>query len=50
MGILIFESVRDAVDAGFAIESPTPDCEGFLHARIQTRAGWAKALVRMSVR
>ena len=50
MGILIFENVRDAINAGFTIESPFPDNEGFLHARIQTTAGWAKAIVRVSAR
>jgi hypothetical protein len=48
MGIQIFESVREALSAGFMIESPIPDSEGFIHARIHTGAGWAKALVRMS--
>jgi hypothetical protein len=48
MGIQIFESVGEAINAGFMIESPIPDSEGFLHARIRTSAGWAKALVRMS--
>jgi hypothetical protein len=46
MGIQIFDSVREAVLAGFVIESPFPDSEGFLHARIHTNAGWATALVR----
>jgi len=45
MGIAIFESVSDALRAGYTIESPYPDSEGFLHARIHTAAGWAKALV-----
>jgi hypothetical protein len=48
MGIQIFNSVREAVIAGFMIESPFPDSEGFLHARILTNAGWAKALVRVA--
>ncbi len=47
MGIPIFKSVHEAVLAGFMIESPFPDSEGFLHARIRTNAGWAKALVRI---
>ena len=49
MGIGIFESVREALKAGYMLESPYPDDEGFLQARIQTKAGWAKALVRMSL-
>jgi hypothetical protein len=48
MGITIFESVLEALRAGYTIESPYADSEGFLHARIRTAAGWAKALVRMS--
>ena len=48
MGIQIFNSVREAVLAGFMIESPFPDSEGFLHGRIHTNAGWAKALVRVA--
>lgn len=48
MGIQIFNSVREAIRAGFMIESPFPDSEGFLHARICTNAGWAKALVRIA--
>ncbi len=45
-GILVFESVLAAIRAGFQIESPYPDSEGFLHARIRERSGWAVALVR----
>ena len=44
--MLIFLSVSQAIKAGFIIESPFPDSEGFLHARLQTPAGWARALVR----
>lgn len=50
MGIQIFENVREALNAGYMVESPIPDGEGFVHVRIHTAAGWAKALVRMSVR
>lgn len=46
-GILIFQSVTEAIRAGFTIESPYPDSEGFLHARIRTAAGFATALVRV---
>jgi hypothetical protein len=46
MGIHIFESVQEALRAGYTIESPIPDSEGFLHARTRTRGGWAQALVR----
>lgn len=46
-GILIFGSVVEAIQAGFQIESPHPDSEGFLHARIRTADGWAIALVRL---
>jgi hypothetical protein len=45
MGIQIFESVRAAIRAGYMIDSPVPDSEGFLHARTYTIAGWARALV-----
>ena len=47
MGIQIFPNVKEAISAGFMIESPIPDAEGFLHARIPTSAGWALALVRL---
>ena len=46
-GIVIFPSPSEAIRAGFQIESPYPDSEGFLHARIHTPAGWAWALVRV---
>jgi hypothetical protein len=48
MGIQIFSNVREALRAGYLIESARPDSEGFLHARIHTAAGWATALVRMT--
>ena len=48
MGIAIFGSVQEALRAGYTLESVYPDSEGFLHARIHTAAGWAKALVRIS--
>jgi hypothetical protein len=48
MGIQIFPSVREALRAGFMIESAIPDSEGFLHARIRIASGWAIALVRTS--
>jgi hypothetical protein len=48
MGITIFSTVNEAIRAGFTLESPYPDNEGFLHARIRTTAGWAIALVRTS--
>jgi hypothetical protein len=48
MGIQIFSNVTEAIRAGFMIESPYPDSEGFLHARTCTPAGWAQALVRTS--
>ncbi len=46
MGIRIFEDVQEALRAGYAIESPIPDSEGFLHARIHLAGGWARALIR----
>jgi hypothetical protein len=49
-GIQIFESVQAALHAGYTIQSPIPDSEGFLHARIHTAAGWAEALVRVTMR
>jgi hypothetical protein len=45
MGIKIFQSVLDALRAGFMIDSPIPDADGFLRAHIHTSAGWAQALV-----
>lgn len=48
MGIQIFTNVREALRAGYTIESIHPDSEGFLHARTHTPAGWAKALVRVA--
>jgi hypothetical protein len=48
MGIQVFSSVAEAIRAGFIIESPHPDAEGFLHARIHTPGGWAHAFVRPS--
>jgi hypothetical protein len=49
MGITIFSNVGEAIRAGFMVESPRPDSEGFLHARVRTAAGWAIALVRTSI-
>jgi len=46
MGIVIFNSLQDAIRAGYIIESLYPDSEGFLHARTREPRGWAKALVR----
>jgi hypothetical protein len=48
MGIQVFSSIVEAIRAGYMIDSSYPDSEGFLHARIQTPAGWAQALVRTS--
>jgi len=36
MGIVIFRTVVEALRAGYLIESPIPDSEGFLHARTRT--------------
>ena len=47
-GILIFKSIAEALRAGYMIESPVPDSEGHIHARIRTPHGWAKALVRIT--
>jgi hypothetical protein len=49
MGILIFNTSEEALHAGFMIESPIPDDEGFLHARIRTSNGWGRALIRTKV-
>ena len=46
-GIQIFNGVQDAIRAGYTIESPYPDSEGFLHACTRTPAGFAIALVRV---
>jgi hypothetical protein len=46
MDIRIFHSVRAAISAGYMIDSPVPDAEGFLHARILHSQGWTRALVR----
>jgi hypothetical protein len=45
MGIKIFKSVKEALRAGFMIDSPIPDTDGYLHAHIHTAAGRAQALV-----
>jgi CRP-like cAMP-binding protein len=42
MGIQIFESERERLIAGYILESPVPDSEGFPQARIETDAGRAK--------
>ena len=49
MGILIFSTSEEALRAGFMIESPIPDGEGFVHARIRTSNGWEGALIRTKV-
>jgi len=49
MGIVIFRTVVEALRAGYLIESPIPDSEGFLHARTRTASGWAKALIQTRV-
>jgi hypothetical protein len=49
MGILIFSTSEEALHAGFMIESPIPDGEGFLHARMRTSNGWERALIRTKV-
>jgi hypothetical protein len=46
-GIVIFPSPLEAIRAGFEIESPYADSEGFLHARLHTAGGWTRALVRV---
>ena len=46
-GIVIFNTVIEALRAGYCIESPIPDGEGFLHARIRCAGGLAKALIRL---
>lgn len=45
--IYIFGSVMQALKAGYSIESPLPDRDGLLHARIRTAAGDARAFVRL---
>ncbi len=50
MGIIIFRTAQEALRAGYSIESPVPDSEGFLHARIRTARGWEKALIDLKVR
>ncbi len=47
MGIQIFPSLQHALRAGYMLESPFPDSEGFLIVRARTANGWAKALVRV---
>jgi hypothetical protein len=46
MGIVIFKNVQEALRAGYMIESPIPDSEGFLRARTRTARGWAMALIQ----
>ena len=48
-GMFVFASVLEAIRAGYQIESPYPDSEGFLHARIHTARGWARALVAKGI-
>jgi hypothetical protein len=48
VGIQVFSSIAEAIRAGCTIDSSCPDSEGFLHARIQTPAGWAQVLIRTS--
>lgn len=45
MGIVVFRSVRDALNAGYHIYGKTD--EGYL-ARMRTDRGWALALVVIS--
>jgi hypothetical protein len=45
-GILIFDSVAEAIKAGFEIQSVYKNSDGFLYARMRTATGWALALVR----
>lgn len=45
-GITVFPNVLAAIRAGYQIESPYVDSEGFIHARTRTASGWARALVR----
>lgn len=45
--MLIFDSVRAALAAGYTILSPHADSDGNLLARTRTQRGWAIALVRM---
>jgi hypothetical protein len=49
VGIVIFSTSEEALHAGFTIESPIPDGEGFLHARIRRSKGWERALIRTKV-
>jgi uncharacterized protein (DUF952 family) len=46
MGITIFTGVRAAIRAGFIIDSPIPDADGFLHASTHSDGVLARALVR----
>ena len=46
-GIHIFQSVEEAIRAGFEIVSPYPDGAGFLMARMRAGDLWALALVRI---
>jgi hypothetical protein len=41
----IFNSVREAIAAGFGIDAPVADAYGFLHASMHTSAGMIRALV-----
>ncbi len=45
MGIVIFGSIRDALDAGYQIYAKTDD--GYL-ARLRTERGWALAFIVIS--
>lgn len=45
--MLIFKTLAEAIGAGFQVESPYADSEGYIHVRQMTANGWASALVRM---
>ena len=45
MGIVVFKSVREALDAGYHIYGRTGD--GYL-ARLRTERGWALAVIVIS--
>jgi hypothetical protein len=50
-GLVIFKNAAEAIAAGYIIQGPIPDREGFLHAKIRTESGslyaWALALVKV---
>ena len=44
----IFDTPKEALDAGCFIDSPIPDGDGLLHAHLHNGSEWTIALVRLA--